>query len=386
VLPFTNMSGDSEQEYFSDGITEDLITALARFRHLSVLSRHSTFVYKGRSVKVEEVGKELGARFVLEGSVRKGGNKVRVTAQLIDTDNGAHVWAERFDRELADIFAVQDEIVAAISAQLGFSLIDAAVATSRARSPAQLTAYDHLLRGQAAWRRGDAIESRDHYLKAVEADPGFATGLGRLAFIYSEDRFMQLCGISIDEEARLARHYAERAIARDDGDPLLHHSVGTALLNLGDLDKAKHHLELACALNPHNPYSIMNLGMTIAFMGAHREGFAMVERGFGLEPRIAPAMQAVPFFCHYLIGDYESAIADFARIDNPFAYFQLLRAASHAQLGQAGLVQRALAEFEERRPEGFDVAGFARVYCDLCRLPEDRERAREGFCKAGLIA
>jgi tetratricopeptide (TPR) repeat protein len=280
---------------------------------------------------------------------------------------------------------VQDEIVAAIAAQLGFSLIDAAVATRRGRSPTQLTAYDHLLRGHAAWRRGAAIETRDHYLKSVEADPDFATGLGRLAFIYSEDRFMQLCGLSIDEEARLARHYAGRAIARDDGDPLLHHSLGTAFVNLGDLDKAKHHLDLACALNPHNPYSIMNLGMTIAFMGAHGEGLGMIGRAFRLEPRIAPAMQAVPLFCHYLTGDYDDAISDFAGIDNPFAYLYLLLAASHAHLGHTD-AERVLGEFESRRPEGFDCEGFARVYCGLCRLPEDRDRAREGFRMAGFVS
>jgi tetratricopeptide (TPR) repeat protein len=196
---------------------------------------------------------------------------------------------------------------------------------------------------------------------------------------------MQLFGLSIDEETRLARDYAERASARDDGDPLLHTLLGSAHLSLGDLDKAKHHLERAWALNPHNTHSFINLGCTLVFTGAHAQGLAMIERAFSLEPRIAPAMQAVPLFCHYLTGDYESAVADFARIDNPYAYFYLLLAASH-QLGHAEATERALAEFEARQPEGFDVAGCVQVYLGMCRLAEDRERAREGFRKAGLVA
>jgi len=302
VLPFVNMSGDPEQEYFSDGITEDLITALAKARHRSVIARNSTFLYKGRSVKVQDIKRELGARYVVEGSVRKGGNRVRVTAQLIDAETGAHLWAERFDRELADIFAVQDEIVAAIVGRMGPSLVDAAV-RHRGTSMASLTAYDHVLRGWSAWRRGAVVETWDHYLKAVEANPDSAVALACVAFLYAEDRFMQVTGVPIDQATQLAHDFAERAIAKNDDDPAVHNMLGAAFWDLGELDKAKHHAELAVSQNPHDPSAALILGLVVAFMGEHREGLAIAERALWLDPRVAPALLAVPLFIHCLMGN-----------------------------------------------------------------------------------
>jgi TolB-like protein len=384
VLPFTNMSGDPEQEYFSDGVTEDLITALAKFRYFSVLARNTTFALKGQSPDVQAVGRKLGARYVVEGSVRKGGNRVRVTAQLIDSETGAHIWAERFDRDLADIFAVQDEIVAAIAAQLSFSLIDARASDEHGASNTTSSANDYFLKGRAAWRRGDAIATRDQYLKAVEIDPNHALGLAALAFLYSEDCSMQLFGLSIAEEQRSARDYAERALHASKGDPTMHHMLGTAFLNLGELDKAKHHLVLANSLNPHFIYSAMNLGLTMVLMGEQSEGLAMIERAFKLEPRIAPAMQAVPFYAHYTVRDFEAAITDFNLFDNPFAYMFLILAAAHAHLGHDEEARAAVAAFGARKPPDYDVRGFATVISSMCRRPEDRETWLEGFRKAGL--
>ena len=160
-------------------------------------------------MSAQQVGREIGARYVVEGSVRRSTNRVRVTAQLIDPDSDAHLWAERFDRELADIFAVHDEIVQAISAQLGFVLIDAAVTGRRSAPTASPTAYNHVLRGRSAWRRGAAIEARDAWLKAVEADPGYAVALASLAFFYSEDLWMQETGEPLEELARLAQDLCE---------------------------------------------------------------------------------------------------------------------------------------------------------------------------------
>ena len=384
VLPFTNISGDPEQEYFADGITEDLITALAKSRHLAVVARNSTFMFKGRSVKVQDAGRELGARYVIEGSVRKAGARVRVTAQLIDAGTGVHLWAERFDRELADIFAVQDEIVVAISAQLGHRLVNAAAAQKRDISESSLTAYDHFLRGRAAWYRGDPIETRDHYLKAIAADPRHAPSLAGLAFLYAEDHAMQTFGVPIKEETSLARHYAERALAVNDGDPMTHHMLGTVFVDLGDLEKAEHHLQIARSLNPYFPTSTINLGYTLAMMGRHTEGLEMVERAFWLEPRLAPSTLGVPFDIHYMMRDYDSAIADFQRFDDPYPYMFLTLAACYAQAGRDEEAQRAVEDFRARRPDGYDVAGFIQYSCDMCRLPEDKEHWREGFRKAGL--
>jgi TolB-like protein len=384
VLPFTNMSGDPEQEYFADGITEDLITALAKSRHLAVVARNSTFTFKGRSVKVQDAGRELGARFVIEGSVRKSSGRVRVTAQLIDAETGAHLWAERFDRELADIFTVQDEIVAAISAQLGHRLVDAVALHKRDVSESSLTAYDHFLRGRSAWYRGDPIETRDHYLKAIEADPRHAPSLAGLAFLYGEDHAMQAFGVPVKEETSIARRYAERALAVNDGDPMTHHMLGSVFMDLGDHEKAVHHLELARSLNPYFPTSTINLGYALAMMGRHAEGLAMVERAFWLEPRLAPATLGVPLDIHYMMRDYDSAIADFQRIDDPYPYIFLTLAACYAQADRHEDARRAVADFRTRRPGGYDIAGFVQYSCDMCKLPEDRDHWREGFRKAGI--
>ena len=385
VLPFTNMSGDPEQEFFSDGITEDLITALSKFRSFAVVARNSTFVYKGRSVKVEEVGRELRARYVVEGSVRKADNRVRVSAQLIDAETGAHLWAERFDRELADIFSVQDEIVASVAAQLGFGLIGAAAAKKRTESNAALTANDCFLRGRAAYQRGDMIETRDHYLKGVETDPKHFPSLAGAGFIYAMDRCVQAFGQPLDDAARLARHYVERALHSIDGDPMGHQVVATALLLLGELDRAKHHFEVAQLLNPYYPYTTVNIGCTIAFMGRHAEGLSLVERAFWLEPRVAPTMHTVPLFIHYLMRDYNAAISDYSRIDDPYPYFTTVVAACYAQSGRDDEAKHAVARFEDRRPPWFDLPGLVETICGMCRLPDDRAHWVEGFRKAGLI-
>jgi TolB-like protein/class 3 adenylate cyclase len=383
VLPFTNMSGDASQEYFADGLTEDLITALAKSRHLSVLSRNATFIYKGQVVNIPDVGRLLGARFVLEGSVRAGGNRVRVSAQLIDAESGTHLWAERFDRELADIFAVQDEIVQAISAQLGFALIEAAATGRRSAPTASLTAYDHLLRGRSAWRRGAVIETRDHYLKAVEADPNYAAALACLAQFYSEDIYMQMSGEPVDDLARLADDFAARALAADDGDSYTHHQVGAAMISLGKLPEARHHLELALSLNPYFVNTTINLGWVIACAGQHREGLAMVERVFGLEPRLGFTMRSVPLWIRCVMGDPDGAIRDLHKIDQPTACYHLILAICLAGAGRAGEAQAPLRAFEACRSPWFDVPGFTHWYCKMLALPADQERILRGVRALG---
>ncbi len=386
VLPFTNMSNDPAQDYFVDGITEDLITALAKSRFLSVIARNSTFQFKNRSVDVQAVGRQLGARFVLEGSVRTGGNRIRVTAQLIETETGTHKWAERYDCELSDVFAVQDQIVGAISGQLAYGLIDAAVSMRRNAPTASLTAYDHLLRGRAAWRRGAVIETHDHYVEAVKADGGYAAALASLAFIYAEDISMQMIGKPVDDLAQLAQRYVERAIAADDGDSYAQHMIGTALLCVGELDRAKQHLELAITLNPHFPSSMINLGCTIAFMGAHREGLAIIEKVFQLEPRLPPAMRAVPFYIHCIMGDADAALADLARIEGPLPFLHLMMGACLCLAGRDEEARVHVARFQTKRPPRYDIQGFARWFARYLRLPEDRARFLMGLHKAGFDA
>ena len=384
VMPFANLSGDTGQDYFADGITEDLITALAKCRQLSVATSSSTFGYKNQALNAQEFGRELGVSYVVEGSVRRDRNRVRITAKLVDATSGAQLWAERFDRELADVFAVQDEVLRAVLAQLVYSLVDAAAASRRSAPTASLTAYDHLLRARAAWRRGAVIETRDHLLNAVDADPNYAAGLAFLAFFYGEDRAMQMSGISHEKAKKLAEEYAERAITNDDGDPFVYHMLGTAFLSIGKLDTAKHHFELALSLNPHYPNTTINFGCTIAFSGQHQEGLDMIERAFWLEPRLAPAMRAVPMYVHYLMRRYDEAIADFARIDSAPAFMHLIHAMSLALAGRTVEAKEAVEVFEIRRPSGFEIAGFAQCFTDMMKLPEDKELWLEGLRKLGF--
>jgi adenylate cyclase len=385
VLPFTNMSGDPAQDYFADGITEDLITALSKFRRFAVTARNSTFVYKGRAVKVEDVGRELRVHYVVEGSVRKAGTRIRATVQLIDAETGAHAWAERFDRDLHDIFVVQDEIVTAIAGRLSSNVVAAEVSRRRSLGPESVTSWDHLMRGWAAWRREAEVEAHGHFVAATEADPASPLASSTLGFFYGEVCFTQTLGLSEEECWARARKLCEQALSRNDGDPAVHYLLGSAFINF-DLDQAKYHLEQAVKLNPFEPENTINLGVTIAFMGRHAEGLALIESAFSNEPRRSLSERSVIFFVHFLMRAYEVAIEDFRALEDPSPEKYLILAACHAQLGHADDVRAAVAAFEARKPKGFDVARLLRCWRNVLRQPEDKEHWTESFRKAGLVA
>jgi TolB-like protein len=234
ILPFADMSRDRDQEYFADGLTEDLITELARSRQLSVVARNSTFTYKGKSVKAQEAGREFGAEFIVEGSVRKSGNQLRVTVQLIDCATGAHAWAERYDRKFEDIFALQDEIVTAIVARLAYNLEEAAVVRRRQIPTASVSAYEHFLRYRSALRLGDEIAAREHALEAIRIDPNYARALGALAALYSYEIFSRASKMPEADADRLSRDFAQRAVAADKSDVIVLTLAGAAYAILGD--------------------------------------------------------------------------------------------------------------------------------------------------------
>ncbi len=218
VLPFGNMSGDPEQEYFSDGITEDITTELSRFRSLSVIARNSSFTYKGRTMKIADVARDLGVTYVLEGSVRRAGNRVRITAQLVNCETGSHIWAERYDREIADMFAVQDEITQRIVGMLAVGLEDDSLERAKRKHPENLIAYDHLLRGKRLlWTAGqNNLEARRHFEKAAATDPSSSRAYSGLAVTYQ----MEALDLSTAAEGKgaydMAFDAAERALALDE--------------------------------------------------------------------------------------------------------------------------------------------------------------------------
>jgi TolB-like protein len=380
VLPLTNMSGSTEQDYFADGLTEDIITELSRFRNLSVVARNTTFSYRGQSVNVAEVGRQLGAEFVLEGSVRLAGQRLRASVQLIDTQTGAHVFAERFDREMADIFAVQDQIVDAIIGRLFFNLQEVAGAVRARSSTTDISAYRSWLRAGAAWRNGDEQGARGHMQEAIRVDPTYAPALASLGLLYAYWRFSEPdaatdAGLEVE-----CQEYAARAIAADRNDPFVLTSVAACFLLVGKIDEALRYSDIAISMSPRDMNVLVARGMILSYAGMHEEGLALVERGCKFEPLLPPAFLSSLGDCYYLARRFDAALTAYGTLIDPPYFFRLNQAACLAQLGraeEAAIITRAM-------PAAFDADVYARNTAKICSLSEDAELWLNGFRKAGI--
>ncbi len=272
VLPFQNMSGDPEQDYFADGMVEEIITALSRFRQLFVIARNSTFTYKGQAADVKQVARELGVRYVLEGSVRKGGNKVRVTAQLIDAASSAHVWAERYDRDVSDVFAVQDEITASVAGVIEPTLADVEQQRVLRKPPERLDAWEAYQRGLWHFNKFGPEENQTaqtFFHRAIELDPNFAPGHYGLALAlqwdiwhYSTRPFSEVQGAPLTE--------ARIAVSLDDKDAMAHAVLAHMTMWGGEWEAAIAEARTAFALNPNSAFVLSMLGCVLGF-GGHRE-------------------------------------------------------------------------------------------------------------------
>jgi adenylate cyclase len=385
VLPFTNMSGDPEQEYFSDGITEDIITELTRFPSLFVIARNSSFAYKGQSVNVGKIGQELGVAYVVEGSVRKAGNRVRITAQLVEAESGNHLWAERYDRELEDIFAVQDEVVREIAAAVPGQLDAIAAQRARRRQVKNLTAYDYVLRGE--WHLNQEYASPDAvplFEKALEIDPQCARAYTWLADFHAYSVFRD--GASIEEAARMARSLAERALQIDPADPAVQAIAAEAYYMVGEPDLARRHIEIAIKLNP-NSYVVMRFAAYVfAALGDHEEGLRWLNRLSRHDPAVSSgdAHREGYFDLFYMARRYEDAIEAFRGWRNPQPHMYLELAAAFAQVDRIDDVRTTMAQFERIRPEGFDAVKVAHSQARTCARQEDADHWLEGYRKAGL--
>ena len=285
VLPFANMSGDPEQEYFADGITEDIITELSRLRNLKVIARNSVFVYKGKPADVRQICQDLAVGHVLEGSVRKSGNRVRITAQLIDGASGDHLWAERYDRELKDVFDLQDEITKRIVTELDVKLVEGEAARKWRASTNDPEAYDHYLRGLRAFdslSRNSLLEAKLAFEKALEIDPDFTAALSWLGWMHFH---AVIGGWSKDsgEELLRAEELARRAIQLDDGLPEPHTLLGGLLIRT-DVDAAMRELDVGVSLGPNNSSCLVLYGMYSAMLGQTRKSLALLEKSVALNP------------------------------------------------------------------------------------------------------
>ena len=370
VLPFENLSGDPDQEYFADGLTEDIITALSMWRLFPVIARNSTFSFKGRAVKVQEVAEELGARYVVEGSVRKAGDRIRVTAQLINAETGHHVWAERYDRELADIFDLQDDLTKEIAA-----IIEPELERAEQRRlatiarPENLEAWELLQRAISlihAFNADDNARAQEFLNQAIEIDPNFSQAYGWLSFSLMRDHWL---GFTEDRERALAEHLdaGRKAVELDPSDPQAHRFYSLALHWNGRLGAALEEAETAIRLNPNNADAYATLGFLLGTMGRTDEAVHNSTLAQQLNPLDARnPVRKIHITMSYLIaGDFNSAAesAEKAIQQNAeLAEAHFLRAVALGHLDRPVEALDALAECEALRPGFIDQFHASRPY------------------------
>jgi adenylate cyclase len=383
VLPFDNMSGDPEQEYFADGITEDLITELARFQNLVVIARNSTFTYKGKATRIKDVARDLGVHYVVEGSVRRAGNRVRVTVQLIESKSEKHVWAERYDRELTDIFEIQDEVTKAIIGALPSRLEAADIERIKRKPPQDLAAYDYVLRSKILHHQGtkeanaEALQVLD---KAIEVDPDYAQ-----AYAWKACTLRQaiLRGYAEEPDAFNAQRIenAEKALALDENDMECLRILCEIHMEQEDLDKAEHYHDRAFALNPNDPRMLAQRGELMVWLGRPEEGVEWVQRAMQLDPFGANG------FAH-LLGRalradrrYEDAITAYKQVRTVRYQHHAEIAACYAATGNDHEAAKQKAEILRLNPE-FSTEKY--VASLSYKNAADREHLRDALRGADL--
>jgi adenylate cyclase len=385
VLPLANMSGDPEQEFFADGLTEDIITELSRFHDLLVISRNSTFVYKGKAVKVQDVAREFAVDYVLEGSVRKAGGRIRVTVQLIDAVTDRHIWAERYDRELEDVFAIQDEMTRAIVATLP-GRVEAATHDRAKRKPTDnMAAYECVLAAKILHHRStreDNAEAQRLLDRALALDPNYAHAHAWKACVLGQTWVYGWCA---DRTATFEQVAAalEVTLALDDNDSDVHRILAALNLNRDDHDKAAYHQERALALNPNYDLVVVQQGELLTWLGRPEEGIDWIKKAMRLNP-----YHPERFWSHlgracYSAEKYAEAAEAFSRITRPDHTHHAFLAATFAQMGNAIAATAHAAEVLKREPT-FSVADY--LATQHYKLEIDRQRHEAGLLKAGLPA
>ena len=388
VLPFANMSGDPEQEYFADGISEDIITGLSKLRWFFVIARNSSFAYKGKAVDVKRAARELGVRYVLEGSVRKGGNRVRITTQLIDASTGNHIWADRYDGDLTDIFALQDEITMKVVAAIEPRLLEAEGIRSQNRSPEDIGAWDMVIQANSLfWRltKGEGEAAIATLKRAIERHPDYAPAHSMLAFMMLVSGYV---GWSVGEREPLVQQaaaLAARAAELDDSDPWAHFALGFVAFTRRGTDDALEQFQRALDLNPNFAAAHGYLGLALALGGRTDLAIAHAEQAIRMSPHDPQnAIFNVGLAAaHYLAGRYSEAVG-FGRKSlqqrDGMTGGHRIYCASLAQAGQIDEARAALTRLKELQPD-ITIAWIEKY---VPYTPGPMAQFLEGMRKAGL--
>jgi TolB-like protein/Tfp pilus assembly protein PilF len=386
VLSFTNMTGDADNEYLGDGIAEDVITSLSRNHALFVIARNSCFRYKGQAVDVKQIGRALGVRYVLEGSVRRSGTRVRITAQLIEAAAGAHLWAERYDRDLTDIFAVQDEITDAVAIAITPAIAQSEQHRAVRKAPESLSAWEAYHR--ARWHVGrmsvaDFESAKTFFRRAIALDPTFGRAYAGLAnAILTEVNLFQTRSVA-DALAEALPHIRE-AIATDPTFPGGHTNNGIALVMQGQCEKAVAEARHALSIDPNHVGSHLMLGTALTFCGRPREALEAIRMGLRLDPYAPggyhPMLQVV--IAHYFLREYENAVEAATRALRAYPGHPWVNIWLASALGQLGRLEEARAALKDAMAvtKTFDLSVRHRP---PYTRPEDHEHKLEGLRKAG---
>ncbi|MDJ0609933.1 MAG: adenylate/guanylate cyclase domain-containing protein [Kiloniellales bacterium] len=382
LLPFINMSGGAEWNYFSDGITNDLITELSRFKSLFVIARNSSFAFQNKPVNVREIGRDLGVQYIMEGSIRRAVNRVRITVQLVDAQTGTHLWAERYDRDMEDIFAVQDEVTRTIVATL-VGRVESDVLQRAKRKPTEvLAAYDYLLQGLDHFNRltqEDNAQAAALFAKAIELDPEYALAYAHLASTCMYQWFWE---VSLDPLDERADEHAKKAIELDEEESRCHMIYGRVQLYRRNFGQALHHHERGVNLNPNDADGAAHMGMLLTFMGNPEDGISWLEHAMRLNPYHPDWYFEDLGQSLYTAGRYREAADIIERVATPPLWLTIWLAACYGKLGQRreaeALVGRIVAV-------GADIEWERFAKKEPFQHHADMENLLDGLRVAGLI-
>ncbi|CTQ53750.1 DNA-binding transcriptional activator CadC [Roseibium album] len=384
VLPFANMSNDPDQEFFVDGLTEDILTELARRHELFVISRNSTFVYKGQSVNVREIATELGAQYIVEGSVRKAGNRLRITAQLIEAQSDAHVWAEKYDRDMDDIFAIQDEITSSIVATLPGRIEESQQNRLARQKPANLAAYECVLVAKVLHHQSNPesnLEAQKLIARAVSLDPSYAHAHAWSGCIYGQAWGYRWCD-DVDAMLGLSKESILKAASLDDNDADVHRLLAAIYVLQNDLERALRHQERALELNPNYDLAVVQMGEVLNWQGKAEEGIAWIRKAMRLNPHHPPRFWSHLGRAHFNARQYDKAIEAFGHLPSREPLQLAFLAACHAMKAENTEAKSYTTQLLQASPS-FAVSDFLQTM--HYGRQEDLEHLSLGLTKAELV-